>query len=729
MRDPLHFVSVRHKLALLFVGLCLIAFGLGGYLVSSSAREALESEILDRLAIQCRAMAASLDAQMHTLSARAEDFASDGYIRQQAQVLVDGDRAHDRSGLELHLRQNKLPLAPAFASLTVVDPAGAVLASTLEQESRAVRLLDAAPWRDPQTRLGDLGPALADGVGPHVVLSTPVLHLSDRSLVGHLLVELRVESWVRAALSGAWGTDRADGQGARIALVDRTGRRAVVTRKGGSPSLDGGDAAPESRGWSPVLGTFLERFPITSTGWQVEVSLGADEALSPVSGLQSRYLGVGIGLALLCCALLFFPMRFLARPLVELERAARRMARGEVSTRVVVESSDEIGMLAQAFNHMAQAVEERTGRLESSAADLRQRTREFREQRDRLDTVIASLRDGLVVLDADGRRVLSNEAAAPLLNVLENLATDADAHGECGAVSAQTERGCAACLGDPKGRARSCLVDAGQRVLEVHTAPLPPDSSGRAGRVLVARDVTDRVARDEREIHQERLAVLGEVGAVMAHELNNPLASISMFNQMLAADLPDGSPLAENVEVIRRNVDTCKRTIRELLDYAASSSPELGLVNVHETLHDVTRFLRPVAERAGVVISRTTDAPNPQVQGDEVQLRQVFVNLVMNAIQAMPQGGRVELQTREGPSGLEVDVIDDGPGIPADQQELVFRPFFTTKSRGDGTGLGLPTARRITELQGGGLTLQSSAPGCTVFRVRLRARVPAGSAA
>jgi signal transduction histidine kinase len=239
--------------------------------------------------------------------------------------------------------------------------------------------------------------------------------------------------------------------------------------------------------------------------------------------------------------------------------------------------------------------------------------------------------------------------------------------------------------------------------------------------VLLARDITDRVAQDERQIHQERVSVLGEVAAVMAHEINNPLAAIRMFAQMTEDGLGPESPYREHLGIIRRNTENCSRAIRELLDYSTGASPEVGEAELHEIVEDAARFVRPVAERSGVSIDLDLAAADPVLSGDEIQLRQVFVNLLMNAIQATSgSGGHVRVSTRDAGAHVVVEVEDDGPGIPADVAGRVFEPFFTTKRRGAGTGLGLPTARRIAELHGGGLELVESRPGRTLFRVRLR---------
>jgi signal transduction histidine kinase len=204
----------------------------------------------------------------------------------------------------------------------------------------------------------------------------------------------------------------------------------------------------------------------------------------------------------------------------------------------------------------------------------------------------------------------------------------------------------------------------------------------------------------------------------MAHELNNPLAAIRMFTQMIESKLDADSPLREDLDVIERNTRVCNRTIRELLDYATGASPEVGSVDVHASLRDVAAFLRALRERRDCELVLELEAEDPIVVGDEVQLRQVFVNLVMNGLQAVGEG-RVTVRTRLEGSHFIVEVQDDGPGIPPEIAEAVFRPFYTTKPRGSGTGLGLSTARRIAEIQGGGLELVDGRPGETLFRVRL----------
>lgn len=757
MRDPLHWVPVQHKLAMMFVSVCLLAFGVGGYLVSSSAEGALEREIALRLDFQSRAYATALDGELRMLSGRIQDFASDGFIRDHVEALARGGldderRARLLAELRDHLLRHKLPLVPAFADLLVVDSGGRPVLraqGAIDAEDRRAAEACAASeglW------YGGLSPSADRGSIARFAFATPLRARADGACIGRLLAWVGTGPFLAGALRGAElqggvasDTDAASQpvEAVGLRLADRRGATLVVPASSAGRLARGGAEDPtlaslgqrlESR--SPPRageragrpGVFARSYPIATNGWWAEVELPSDAALAAVSGLQSRFLAVGLILLAGASLLLFFPMRFLARPLRALSSTARRLEGGDLAARAPVESSDELGELARAFNRMAEAIQERTARLEATAADLEARRGELAAERDLLGAVIASMRDGLVVLDARGAVVLHNDAARPLVETLDNDPLRATSRHVCEA--RRDVEHCGACLFDPGTTPRSCLLEMAGGVYEVHATRLARDARGGAGRVLVCRDLSDRIEKDERQIHQERLAVLGEVAAVMAHELNNPLAAIRMYDQMLRAELPADSPLRESVDVIERNAVTCSKVVRELLDYATGSSPEIAPVGLEALLGDVAAFVRPLRSRAQVELDIEL-LPEPlEVTGDEVQLRQIFVNLIVNAIQVLAPGGRVRVRTRARDDVVTVDVEDDGPGVPPEARESIFRPFYTTKPRGEGTGLGLPTSRRIAEMHGGALDLVESRPGRTVFRVRLR-RAPArgGSAA
>jgi signal transduction histidine kinase len=741
MRDPLHWLSIRYKLAFGFVGLCLTAFGIGGYFISRTAQDTLEEEILKRLEFQSQAYATDLHASLEMLTRRTEDFASDGYIRGHLASLnfdtLESSRREDLGDqLHRHLLKNKLPLEPAFMDLAVVDLAGNIVVAVLDGDSQNVQRL--ALWAKNQTEScsSDVFPGV-EGSSPGLVITTPVFGLQASEPIGHLLATVRAGIWIsRAMQTDRLGRNRTV-EDVRLRLVDASGGSLLVPTtflnytgpaETTLPILQGRGLQVLAAGQDELEDNvnddgrvYSQHFPIGASGWEAEVRIRASRALAPVSGLQSEFLLIGLLLSVFSLLLLYFPMHYLARPIVMLRLAAQRIREGDFSARVEVTSEDEVGDLGRSFNLMAAAVENHTSELELAANHLKERQAEVLAQRDRLDRVISTMRDGLVVVDHAGKVLLSNHAAGPLLSLLGDPdQTDSIVRRQCFEEETSACRDCGDCLVDTGSGSHSCTLEVGDLVLEVHATPLPLGDTGLSGRILVARDVTLRVARDESEIHQERLVVLGEVAATMAHELNNPLASINMFNQMMGAKLPAESELHENIDVIHRNTQTCKSVISELLNYATGSAPESGLVDMHGTLEDVARFLRPLAERRSITFDWQLNAKSIDVRGDEVQLRQIFVNLVINAIQAVDGGGTVTLRSMDQGESLLIDVCDTGSGIPADKHQDVFRAFFTTKARGEGTGLGLPTALRIAESHGGGIELISSTPQGTHFQVRFR---------
>lgn len=720
----------------MFVGVSLITFGAGGYLVSSSAKSAIADEVAARLDFQSRAYATALDAYLRMLTRRSEDFASDGLIRSHTATLREAAGDSERIGEELaaHLLENKLPLVVAFRDLAVLAPDGEVLVSVHSPPS--AELAGRATEACAQGRTwfsGLLAPEGPEGP-PRLAIATPLLRRDRSEQVGVLIAWIHPSVWVVDALRSSGVGDDAR-SGVSLQVVDDGGRALRIGGELTDPAGPLADSALVESGFGLELGeaggpgtamsfdpdVYTRSFPIAANGWSVRVQMSGDELYSAAADLQSRIMGLGLLLSVAACVLFLLPMNFLTRPLLRLASASRQIAGGDVSTRVPEDSDDEIGELAGSFNTMAAAIEERTQRLEHTAEHLRERKEELSRERDRLRAVISSMRDGLVVLDAGGELVVRNRAAGPILKQLRARESAITAHHVCNG----SENGvvdCQRCLFSPEVGPRSCIVEIEGGVFEVSATQLAPDRDGRSGRVLISRDVSDRIAHDERQIHQERLAVLGEVAAVVAHELNNPLAAISMYNQMLATELGDDARFTENVDVIQRNVESCSRTIRELLDYATAATPEVDEVDVNATLEDVSVFLRPIRERSGVELRMSLHPEPLEVQGDEVQIRQVFVNLMVNAIQAVGRGGHVSIESTVEDGLAFVHVADDGPGIPSQVHEKIFRPFFTTKERGVGTGLGLPTARRIAEMHGGGLELVRSDETGTVFRVRLRLR-------
>ncbi len=249
------------------------------------------------------------------------------------------------------------------------------------------------------------------------------------------------------------------------------------------------------------------------------------------------------------------------------------------------------------------------------------------------------------------------------------------------------------------------------------------DSSGEPYQYIAIRyDITGEIAAQEsrkeaeRKLReQETLARLGEMSAVVAHEVKNPLAAISGALQIIGGRLPDGSQDRTVIRNILERIDALHETMTDLLEYARPRQPKFQPVPLLMLLRDTARMLGEDGDFRSLAV--TIDGDDVTVKADPELLRGVFLNLFLNAAQAMKGEGNLAVSVRTEGGGVRIDVTDTGPGIPAEVRERMFDPFFTTKNRG--TGLGLPTARRSVETHGGTLTVSSEPGRGTTMTVRL----------
>lgn len=218
----------------------------------------------------------------------------------------------------------------------------------------------------------------------------------------------------------------------------------------------------------------------------------------------------------------------------------------------------------------------------------------------------------------------------------------------------------------------------------------------------------------------ERLAMLGELAASVAHEVRNPLAIIRGYAECLPQDVESPEALQESVDTILREVDRLNRVIASVLAFARPARIEAREIDLNAELRRVLEPLRPQAEAQRVTIE-FAPGPLPPVMADVEMLEQVFLNLAINALQAMPDGGRLHCATAALPDGrVSVRFVDTGTGIAPELQDKIFQPFFTTKRKG--TGLGLAISARIVEEHGGRIQAAPAEGGGTVFTLELPVR-------
>ena len=257
---------------------------------------------------------------------------------------------------------------------------------------------------------------------------------------------------------------------------------------------------------------------------------------------------------------------------------------------------------------------------------------------------------------------------------------------------------------------------AGVRIVSLAARAMPEADPPTV--LFVGRDVTTEREMRSRLAETERLAAVGELVAGVAHEVNNPLSTISAFAQLLLRDEPLSAEQRESVEVIHAETQRASQVMRDLLTFARRSEREPEPLALNEVVERTVRLRSYDMDAQRITCRLDLDPELPAVTGDARQLQQVVLNLVTNAVQAMSQnGGTLHLVTRAERDRAVLEVRDTGSGIPPEIRIHIFEPFFTTKR--DGTGLGLSVSYGIVTAHGGMITVADTGPGGTTFRVSL----------
>lgn len=261
-------------------------------------------------------------------------------------------------------------------------------------------------------------------------------------------------------------------------------------------------------------------------------------------------------------------------------------------------------------------------------------------------------------------------------------------------------------------------LDGTNRFQKRRLSPLK-DGEETTGVVIIVEDITEFKRLLDQTIQSEKLAEIGRLTAGIAHEINNPLAMVAYATELLKREESLSNFQEEMLEKIEMEVERLKTLTGGLLSFSSNRETKNRLVNLNDLITEVLKLLRFELQRKSIQLD-TEFSALPLITADPNKLKQVLVNLVMNAVHAMQGQGRIVLRTSLKTKGtVELQVEDDGPGIAPELQEQIFAPFFTTKPEGEGTGLGLYICQNIITGHGGSITLKSQPEKGTVFRICL----------
>jgi two-component system, NtrC family, sensor kinase len=381
-------------------------------------------------------------------------------------------------------------------------------------------------------------------------------------------------------------------------------------------------------------------------------------------------------------------------------------------------SSEDMALLAAVAAQAATALENgRLYRQLTVKADELERMRQFSEN------ILESLNDGLAVVDRDDRIVRWNRQLEELYGVRHEHAVARRLDEIFDRSFLELLR--AARRDSPDGAAfyRVPLVtrhDAERRLLvNIATTPLRGSDAAIAGTIVIIEDISTRVQLEEQLQISEKMASIGLLAAGVAHEVNTPLTGISSFTQMLLQGAEPDDPKTKVLEKIERQTFRAAKIVNGLLNLARPAQVDSSAVEVNGVINDVLALLEHQMKTGRIQVRKELSTAPLLVQGIEYKLQQVFLNLLLNARDAMPKGGWLTVVTREDGNSAFIEVADTGSGIPVEQLSRIYDPFFTTKDIGKGTGLGLSITYGIVQEHGGTISCDSALGQGTRFSLTL----------
>jgi PAS domain S-box-containing protein len=404
--------------------------------------------------------------------------------------------------------------------------------------------------------------------------------------------------------------------------------------------------------------------------------------------------------------------------------------------------------MASAKSSFLDKVLGRIGRLDKEG--LQTVVQRLARERSFLETLFNTIEDGVLVADEAGRIIYFNQAVGRLLGLQQGLAEGQHVSHylpdlDWAKLSAFDKAG-----GPRVTRHEFEITYPRSGLISLYAAPLDGEAIGSSGVALILHDATEARQKTHEAIESERIQALTLLAASVAHEIGNPLNALHIHLQLMEREVrklktaaaasgaggglpsarrkaraepasPEGMEIAEKLEkylaVSKGEIARLDYIVTQFLQAIRPSAPQIRLASLNDVVVETVELLRPEIENRGITLKEKLARQLPASPLDPAQIKQALVNLMKNAIQAMTKGGVLKVQTDLGLDGVVVSVADTGGGIPQEQINRIFEPFYTTKKKG--TGLGLMIVQRIVRDHGGRIDLESHVGKGTVFRVWL----------
>ncbi len=443
-------------------------------------------------------------------------------------------------------------------------------------------------------------------------------------------------------------------------------------------------------------------------GWALLILEDTREAFAPVLKLRNQFvvLGAVVGLVAVILGITF--SRGLSLPLRKLTRAAKQVARGDLSQSIDENSGDETGDLAEAFNHMTRDLKESRDKLISA--------------KDYTENILKTMINSLVVTDRDYKIEMANEATLKLLGYEEKELIGSHIGKLFGSEKGLMNGTQLEKLPEKEflnARETNFIGKDGHKIPILFSAAiLKRENREIQGFIFVSQDITERKRAEKKLgkmqsqlVESEKLAGIGRLSASVCHEILNPVNIISLKIQMMLKNKELGPKLKDVLDSMRSEVERIVKIVGSLNKFSRKGSSSLESVQIKDELASSLALVEKDFALENIKIVRDFAETLPQVQIDKDEIRQVFLNLIQNAKYAMETGGQLAVSAKpadvQGSPFIRIEFADSGCGVAKENLDKIFEPFFTTKPEIYGTGLGLSICYQIIQKFNGTITAES----------------------
>lgn len=729
-------LTIRRKLFVALLSIAITSIFITTSINYITARDNLKKQVLTTFTLVAETKEGHLYEFLEGLRGRTVDFASDGYIRDSTEKIITSDTLYNSTDLNVHLRKNKMSLDPTISGINIFDSGGRVVASTHASE---IGLSEPdEDYINKATRLSYGETYLSDVyVSHHFNLAEPIFSVSaplmsrdEYERLGVLVIYIKTDklndvmTGRRQSMFGALTGEMGRGESLDAYLVNSESliitaprfEKATVLSQGVQThpiamcaQAQEGAATYVNYRNMPVVGSWM----CFENGWTLVVEQNQTEAFHVLRQLQTDAVVTAVILTIIVFALSMLIARNFADPIKKLSETAKKIGEGDLSQRIILKDTDEIGQLAASINIM-------TAKLAGLYADLKKDTQILAHEKAQDDAILTSIGDGLIVIDRNQKILMVNKVFETLLGwrssevIGKKIVDIVRKEDENGQVIPLKDRLFYKALNQDAQFMTKSIAPAlyyvrkdGSR-FPVATTATPITMRGNSiGVVEVLRDITKEKSIDKAKT---------EFVSLTSHQLRTPLSKIRWYVELLIKSKQKTSTKDNSY---LEGIDRANRYMIDLVNQLLNISRlELGTlyiepktVVVKDIIEDAIKEFMPEVEKRKIKLYKEYQNIQQQLQCDPKLLHIIFSNIIGNAVKYSSSGGAIRIAFRSDRDNIIFEVQDNGCGIPPEAQKRLFTKFFRADNAvsvtSEGSGLGLYIVKLLLDKMGGSISFQS----------------------